>query len=693
MARTLTALTRGRRVLLAGLVCAVVAWIAGPAGRLPLAMALLGLAPGYLLERALPLARPHLLARSALWLGLSLSLVALLYQWLWPLGLSLGGPVLALLASALGMATLALAWVDLGAPRAAASRAADQRPAAGTTLSVWLLLGLVTALTCWTRFEHIRDLALPAWVDPVHHALLVRIAAETGRAPVSLEPYMPVRDLPYHWGYHVFIASLMRLSGLALPEALLWSGQILNALHAPMAGALALTVWRRPTAAVGAALVAGLISTMPAYYVSWGRYTQLSGLLLLAGLAVAWERGLAGGGRGWWALLGVQLAGLSLIHVRVLAFALALLAAWGLVWAAGASRAALGARASGALAASFGALALTAPWLLLLGRRAILPAVARPASLVLEGGYDALNLAILWVGYNQLLAALAMLAVLWGMWRRAPGAAVLLIWVGLLLLLANPRLLGYLLPALSLPLIVAGLLGRRPLLIVAGALALAAAPWLLRAPSTWLLNNDAVVISLFLPFSVAIGGGAALLYATLQAAPLAALRRAAAPLAIMLTVASALWGASNLRSVLNPTTVVATAADRAAVAWVAANTPPEARFLINASPWLGIARRGSDGGWWLLPLAGRWTSTPPVLFTYGSPAYVQETIARGEAIAAYQPGQEQAILDLMRRDGIDYLYFGVEPGTLRPEAFAALPELTTVYSHDGVTILARRSQS
>lgn len=692
MPRTLTVLTPGRRLLLAGLGCAAVAWLAGPAGRLPVVMALLGLAPGYLLERALPLARPHPLARSALWLGLGLSLVALLYQWLWPLGLSLAGPPLALLAGALGLAALVLAWADPGWSQGAAPPMPGAT-GAGSSPGFWLLLGLVTALTFWTRFEHIRDLALPAWVDPVHHALLVRIAAETGRAPTSLEPYMPVRDLPYHWGYHVFVASLMRLSGLALPEALLWSGQILNALHAPLAGALALTLWRRPTAAIGAALVAGLISTMPAYYVSWGRYTQLSGLLILPGLAVAWERGLAGGGRGWWALVGVQLAGLSLIHVRVLAFALALLAAWGLVWAAGASRSTLGAQALGALAAGLGALALTAPWLLLLGRRAILPAVARPASLVLEGGYDALNLAILWVGYNQLLAALTMLAVLWGLWRRAPGAAVLPLWVGFLLLLANPRLLGYLSPALSLPLIVAGLLGRRPLLIIAGALALAATPWLLRVPSTWLLNNDAVVISLFLPFSVAIGGGAALLYAALRAARVALLRRAATPLAATLTVAIALWGATNLRNVLNPTTVIATAADRAAVAWVAANTPPEARFLINASPWLGIARRGNDGGWWLLPLAGRWTSTPPVLFTYGPPAYVQETIARGEAIAAYQPGQEQAILDLMRRDGIDYLYFGVEPGTLRPEAFVALPELTTVYSRDGVIILARRSQS
>jgi hypothetical protein len=432
---------------------------------------------------------------------------------------------------------------------------------------------------------------------------------------------------------------------------------------------------------------------MPAYYVSWGRYTQLAGLLLLPGLAWAWGAGLAGGGRGQWGLAALILAGLSLIHVRVLAFALALLAAQTLVWAAGASWPALRARAVGALATGAGAAALAAPWLLMLARRAVLPAVERPSSLVLADGYEALNLAILWVGHNRWLAALAMLAIVGGLWRRAPGAATLPLWVGLLLVMANLRLLGYLLPVAGATLLVRGLLGRAPAGALAGAGLIALGVPLAAAPSIWLINNDAVVISLFLPLSAAIGGGAALLYERARRVVSTPLRSAIAPAAVALTLALAGWGAWQLRSVVNETTVLATRADRAAVEWAAANTPPDARFLINAAPWLGVASRATDGGWWLMPLAGRWTSTPPALFTYGPPDYVQAVIERTRTVQAYEPGGEQAILDLIRRDGIDYLYFGAKPGPLGPQPFVQLPGFTTVYSQDGVTILAVESQS
>src|SRR5262249_27555641 len=162
-----------------------------------------------------------------------------------------------------------------------------------TRSSTWsAALLAILALTLWTRFKQIEGLALPPWVDSVHHALMIRVAAEHGQVPYSLRPYLPVDQLPYHWGYHVFTAAIMQLSGLPLTQAMLWTGQALNTLQALVAGALAAHLWRRPLAGVVAALVVGLISIMPAYYLSWGRYTQLAGLLLLPPLAVAWRMGL-----------------------------------------------------------------------------------------------------------------------------------------------------------------------------------------------------------------------------------------------------------------------------------------------------------------------------------------------------------------------------------------------------------------
>ena len=85
----------------------------------------------------------------------------------------------------------------------------------------------------------------------------------------------------------MFVATTVRLAGLPLAPTMLWTGQALNALHGLSVAALATYLWRRPIAGVVAALVVGLLSIMPAYYVSWGRYTQLTGLLLLPPLVAA----------------------------------------------------------------------------------------------------------------------------------------------------------------------------------------------------------------------------------------------------------------------------------------------------------------------------------------------------------------------------------------------------------------------
>lgn len=114
-------------------------------------------------------------------------------------------------------------------------------------------------LTFWLRFEQIRALVLPAWVDSVHHALLIRVAIEQGAAPLSLRPYLPVEGLTYHWGYHVFVATVALAGGIRSPEGLphlmLWSGQVMSALMVPAYAALALRLWQRPIAGAAAGLV------------------------------------------------------------------------------------------------------------------------------------------------------------------------------------------------------------------------------------------------------------------------------------------------------------------------------------------------------------------------------------------------------------------------------------------------------
>lgn len=640
----LSGMNLSQKFVVIALFCAAVAWLAGPAGRFLVVLPLLLVGPGYLLARLLPDASRRIRwAHPVLWIGLSLSLVALLYQWSTLLGLALTPP---LLAGLTGLCVLGIIWHVWHKRKA--NPVVSAHPGVGMTG----LLLLILVLTTWTRFNHIQDLALPPWVDSVHHGLMIRVAAETGQAPYSLRPYLPVDDLPYHWGYHVFTAMIMRLSGVSLPQVMLWEGQIFNALHAFTCAALAAYLWRRPLAGLVAALVVGLISIMPAFYLSWGRYTQLTGLLLLPALIIAWHTALRTTSWRWWVCVALLLAGLSLIHVRVLIFALCFLAASGLVWAVDKPGHLLRSQLGWAGAASTLAVVLAAPWLWVVVARTLLPAVDQPESLLGTSSYNDVSPALLWAGQNRLLVALALIAAAWGVRRHARVVVEQVGWIVGVVLLANPQLVGL--------------------------------------PYSWLITNDALVISLFIPIAVVLGGGIVGLWDWLKQTVLpqrpVLLRWSGVAVLLLL----ALWGTWNLRSVINPVTVFATPADAAALDWVAKHTDPDARFLINATFWFTNVSRGSDGGWWLLPLTGRWTSTPPILYRYGPPEYVAATQAFSEKIRNFQADQNQieALQQLVAEEQITHIYLGSQSGPLTPELFTDAPGFETVYDEDGVTILA-----
>jgi hypothetical protein len=205
------------------------------------------------------------------------------------------------------------------------------------------------------------------------------------------------------------------------------------------------------------------------------------------------------------------------------------------------------------------------------------------------------------------------------------------------------------------------------------------------------------VISLFLPIGLLLGGAAVWLWEWRLGAEDWGLgiggimhrrsRWLVRPVGAAVLAVLALWGAWDLRNVVNPSTVLATPADVAAIAWAGEHTPPNARFLINAAPWLGTGR-GNDGGWWLLPLAGRWTSTPPALYDYGPADYVRETRARTQQIFEFVPGQEPALYQLIDRAQITYIYLGPNPKPITAAAFPASQGFEQVYAQGGVMIIA-----
>jgi hypothetical protein len=272
--------------------------------------------------------------------------------------------------------------------------------------------------------------------------------------------------------------------------------------------------------------------------------------------------------------------------------------------------------------------------------------------------------------------------------------------------LANPWLALYVLPAVGGALLAGSLARRRVLPSLGGGALLLLNPLLIgKLPYIAIISTETVVISLFLPVGVLLGGGAVLLWEWIETSREADKQTSRQENALVSRVSCllvsrlgriafvagfsifALWGTWDLRDVVNPATVLATSADVAAISWVAEHTPPDARFLINAAPWLGTGR-GNDGGWWLLPLAGRWTSTPPALYDYGPADYVRETRARTQQLLNFAPGQEPELYQLIDRDKITYIYLGPNPTPITAAAFPPSQGFEQVYAQDGVMIFA-----
>lgn len=601
--------------------------------------------------------------RTAYAVGLSLALIPLALLWTSAAGLhwnTLGAWTVCLgLAGGYAWQRRA-AWKDwLSARRWQAFRL---QPAALGLAAVFLLAGGV-------RLAMVRDLAAPAWVDSVHHALLSRLTLEQGGFPADYAPYLPGETASYHPGFHGLAALLVWLSGLELSHGLQLAGQTLNALSVFAAYLFAGTVTHRKGVALGAALVAGLLTPMPAYYASWGRYTQLAGLLVFPaalGLLLRLRQEAFQGRFQPRLLLGcaMALAGLLLLHYRVLVFTLSCLLAveiTSLARVAGqrfqrGSRVAWQAGESGWISRAAGSLSylsagLVAIWLSLPWWLDTLPPLLATAQR-LSPSQTALFHDFSW---NYLTAAggrlslwLAAAGWLLAACQRKRWTLLLPLWVGILFGLAN--LGAYRLPG-----------------------------------SGW-INNTSVEILLFLPLGVLCGHLFEQIYNLGSKLSPPSLRPWLTALAWLSGFGLAAWGGQRLLPLVNPTTVLFREADRPALAWITENTPSQAGFLINPFSWGYGTYAGNDGGFWIAPLAGRRTIPPPVIFALdASPEQFTEVndISRRALQAAQDPA---ALHALMRENGLDYLYIGARGGAFSLSRLSASPLFRLRYQNGGTAV-------
>ncbi|MBN1483597.1 MAG: hypothetical protein JXA37_02650, partial [Chloroflexia bacterium] len=157
-------------------------------------------------------------------------------------------------------------------------------------------------------------------------------------------------------------------------------------------------------------------------------------------------------------------------------------------------------------------------------------------------------------------------------------------------------------------------------------------------------------------------------------------------LAAGLLLGASLWGAYELREVVNSRTALLTPADLEALAWIEDNVEPDALFLIQSSEWMAHVYAGSDGGYWITPLTGRRTWPPPALYGLGSADYIERV--NQVASDAGKIADGATLYALLREHGFTHVYLGRYGGTLKPESFADRTLFRPLYQQNAIAIFA-----
>jgi hypothetical protein len=581
-------------------------------------------------------------------LGLSLSFLPLVWLWATAIGLGLSSSGLLAMYTSIGAV-----WVW---QRRRLWRKVFSAPLSwAKTFQVNQLahpaaVGFILAVSLIVRLLAIRDLTFPQWVDSSHHFTIARLFDELGRVPESYLPLLPIHHFAYHFGFHVLAVTVHRLTSISLLDTFILIGQVLNALTPLAAYSFVVSLTARRGAGLAAAYFVGLVSLFPGYYLSWGRYTQLTGILLLApALASVWylirEATIRQSDcRGLKAFLGKEIFVVSLLAGGLLLTHYPLFIFFGFfALMIGVRGTRCGWRLA-ALAALFGGL-LTAPWLLRLNAQAILPLLKAPTLFAAPPGYNLFPTDYFRSALERGWMGVGVIAAAWGIVRRERAILHTIAWISVTFALLN---IG---------------------------------------PGTWLVNNNAWAITLFLPGALIFGWGVDQWFSkAIQLLRVRLCWRHQAGGLILLALGAGLLtyaGVQGLRvqvTIANPTTVLATADDAEALNWIAEQTEPEAVFLINGWEWLNGTWAGSDGGSWIWPLTGRRTTLPPNDYVEQRDWWY-EVNAFNQRMAKISDAGSPEMLALLQRAGVSHVYIGAKGGNLKPEMFVDNPNYRLLYTN------------
>ncbi len=546
-------------------------------------------------------------------------------------------------------------------------------------VSRFTLLSLLALTLLYQAFRlgDVAGLSVPMFGDSMHHTMITTLIVDGGKVPTGYLPYVPVDTFTYHFGFHTMAAVFAMLTGSTPEYAVLLLGQVLITLSVPLAYLLNRVLFGSRLAGLGSAFLTAVVSLMPAFYVNWGRYTQLSGHLLLIVALVALVRVMRPGPltrRTDFVLLILSVGGLVVVHYRILLFfglfAIAL-GTWQLAAQWGRWRDLLSAWGRSIAAMALGLL-LALPWIINLITNYIRGLVERLGTVTADylSLYNDPNTLLIHLGrVLPLVALLGLVAGVVNLWQsRAKGPA---------------RRDNGKMESVSAP----------PLPPYAACLVLTLWAELLVA-SLWVvpgaIGSYTVAITLYIPLS-ALGGYGIRSLCTLVQRFLRVPRWVFTPLLVLVApIFAFLLGTAHVAA---PATFnYLQGADERAFQWVKSNVPGSAKFLISSEfSYSGRAVTASDAGMWLPLLTGRNVSVPALnswmerpietdfftrtrqLAAYTQPVTplsvggtTQAELVRRKIIQEEHSLSDPAALDLMRGLGVTHVYVGAQAGASKP---------------------------
>lgn len=620
--------------------------------------------------------------------GMSLAIYPILFLWTDIIGLHLG-PLYAWIPVVFGIVTIS--WKNRHHLKVNNLKFSYTQNAIAD-LAFIIVIILVVAV----RFLVIRTLDAPMWGDSVQHTVMAQLILDNGGLFKSWVPYAPYNSLTVQFGFPAFSALYTWVTELSNGKATLIVGQIINGLAVIALYPLAVRIANgNRWAGVGAVLVAGLLSPMPAFYVNWGRYALLAGQTILpVALLLGWEvleyrraypefvEGMKDEGRSQLSttrypplainhqllaigLSALVLSGMMLTYYRMpfyyATFILALLAGCGIpewrrdwrVWAGK-----LGILLAVAVLSGF----LFLPWgMRLFGSHlagAVEAGVTSGAPVdVVRTDYQVWRSLFAYV--HEAMVAVALAGLAWSLARKHWMVAAQGLWVALLSA------------------------------VIAGGL--------IRLPGANMMQTFAVLIYLYIPIGLVIG------WMIAEIAGRGSGRTRQSLVAIFVFVVAILGALDQRNTAIPANFAYVTRPDTRAMVWIREHLPGDAHFLVEGyGIYGGKTIVGGDAGWWIPLLAHRQNTMPPQYAILNEspiqPDFTQRMVALVKNLETIPLDSPEGVR-LLCGEGVTHVYIGQGQGKIgfnaiqlfSPDELLDSQDYSLLYHQDRVYVFALKA--